>query len=58
MYDGPVYGLLEALEQSSEDIFEGVKAVICNPPCNSIWNERLKILEHDFLSLQYMSQVA
>lgn len=55
LYDVLLYGLLESVKQSVEYIFEGGQALICNPPYNFHQIAWMSNSDHDYLSLQDMS---
>lgn len=57
VYDVPFKGPLEAEEQSGEDKFEGVQAVMCNPPYSTCRIAELSNSQHDGLRLQDMSHI-
>lgn len=54
LYYVPFQGLLEALEQSGDDIFEGVHSVMCNPPYNTRRIMELSNSKHNWIILQDM----
>lgn len=47
MYNVSFQRLLEVMEIFSKDIFEGVQAVICDPPYITHWIVELSNSEHD-----------
>lgn len=55
MYNIPFQGLLEALRESGEDIFEGVQALIFDPAYNTRRITKLSNSEPERLILQDMS---
>lgn len=55
VYDVPFLRLLEAVEQSNEDIFQGVQAGIYDPPYSTPRNAELSNSENDWLIVQDMS---
>lgn len=48
----PVQELLDAVELSSEEITEGIDAVLCNPPYNTFGMAEAARLEHEQLGLK------
>lgn len=56
VYDVPFEGLLDALEQSGGDIYEGMQAVICDSRHNTRHIAKLSNSVHYLLVLQDMSR--
>lgn len=55
VYEVPIQRVLEPLNLSEEDNFDGAHAVICNPPYNTSQIEYLSSSEHDRLRWYNMS---
>lgn len=55
VYDVPIQWLPEAMEQSGEDIFEKIQAVVYDPPYINRRIFKLSNLEHDRLGLEDIS---